>query len=79
MIYLLVNPNGGKLWRMNYRHEGKRNTCRSAPTPAFPCPMAAHGLASTLLHEQGWPSDLIECQLAHAERNEIKAACNHAL
>jgi hypothetical protein len=25
-LYLLVNPNGGKLWRMNYRHEGKQNT-----------------------------------------------------
>lgn len=22
-LYLLVNPNGGKLWRMNYRYEGK--------------------------------------------------------
>ena len=30
------------------------------------------------LHERGWPSDVIECQLAHAERNSIKAAYNHA-
>jgi len=44
-------------------------------------PMTAHGfrgMASTLLHEQGWPSDVIERQLAHAERNKIKAAYNHA-
>ncbi|QSA98717.1 integrase arm-type DNA-binding domain-containing protein [Methylococcus sp. EFPC2] len=44
-------------------------------------PMVTHGfrgMASTLLHEQGWPSDVIERQLAHAERNKIKAAYNHA-
>jgi hypothetical protein len=35
-------------------------------------------MASTLLHEQGWSSDIIERQLAHAERNRIKAAYNHA-
>lgn len=35
-------------------------------------------MASTLLHEQGWPSDVIERQLAHAERNSVKAAYNRA-
>ena len=43
--------------------------------------MTGHGfraMASTVLHEQGWPSDIIERQLAHAERNSIKAAYNHA-
>jgi hypothetical protein len=25
-LYLLVNPNGGKLWRMNYRFEGRQKT-----------------------------------------------------
>jgi integrase len=43
--------------------------------------MTAHGfraMASTLLNEQGWNSDLIELQLAHAERNEIRAAYNRA-
>lgn len=43
--------------------------------------MTAHGfrsMASTLLHEQGWPSHLIERQLAHAERNKVKAAYNYA-
>ncbi len=41
--------------------------------------MSGHGfraMASTVLHEQGWPSDIIERQLAHAERNSIKA-CYH--
>jgi integrase len=37
------------------------------------------GLASTLLHEQGWPYEHIELQLAHAPRNAVSAAYNHAL
>jgi len=43
--------------------------------------MSGHGfraMASTILHEQGWASDVIERQLAHSERNSIKAAYNHA-
>ena len=36
------------------------------------------GMASTLLHENGFKSDVIEAQLAHAERNKVKAAYNHA-
>lgn len=36
------------------------------------------GMASTLLHEYGWPSDVIEPQLSNAERNAVKAAYNHA-
>ena len=44
--------------------------------------LVAHGfraMASTLLHEMGWQSDVIERQLAHAERNAVKGAYNHAL
>ena len=37
------------------------------------------GLASTLLHEQGYNHDHIELQLAHAPRNAVSAAYNHAL
>lgn len=37
------------------------------------------GLASTILHEQGWPHEHIELQLAHHERDEVSAAYNHAL
>jgi integrase len=37
------------------------------------------GLASTLLHEQGFSHDHIELQLAHAPRNAVSAAYNHAL
>lgn len=41
----------------------------------------AHGfraMASTLLNEQGWPSDVIERQLAHAPRNKVRATYNRA-
>jgi integrase len=37
------------------------------------------GLASTVLHEQGWPHEHIELQLAHAPRNAVSASYNHAL
>ena len=37
------------------------------------------GLASTILHEQGYVHEHIELQLAHAPRNAVSAAYNHAL
>jgi integrase len=36
------------------------------------------GLASTVLHEQGFDHAHIELQLAHQERNAVSAAYNHA-
>ena len=36
------------------------------------------GVASTILHEQGYAHHLIELQLAHQERNQVAAAYNHA-
>jgi integrase len=43
--------------------------------------MTAHGfrhMASTLLNERGWNRDAIERQLAHSERDSIRAAYNAA-
>ena len=37
------------------------------------------GIASTILHEQGFNHDHIELQLAHAQRDAVSAAYNHAL
>jgi integrase len=37
------------------------------------------GLASTILHERGFVHEYIELQLAHAPRNAVSAAYNHAL
>ena len=44
--------------------------------------MTGHGFratASTCLNEQGWNPDLIELQLAHAERNKVRAAYNRSI
>jgi integrase len=43
--------------------------------------MTSHGfraMASTRLNELGYPPDVIERQLAHAERNKVRAAYNRA-
>ncbi len=43
--------------------------------------MTGHGfrsMASTILNEQGWSRDAIERQLAHGERNNVRAAYNFA-
>jgi integrase len=43
--------------------------------------MCAHGfraLASTNLNEQGWNRDVIELSLSHSEKNDARAAYNHA-
>lgn len=43
--------------------------------------MTGHGfrsIASTLLNEQGWNRDAIERQLAHGERDDVRAAYNYA-
>ena len=43
--------------------------------------MTAHGfrtIASTHLNELGWSPDVIELQLAHVERNKVRAAYNRA-
>jgi integrase len=43
--------------------------------------LTTHGfrhIASTLLNEQGWPPDAIEKQLAHEDRNKVRAVYNQA-
>ena len=43
--------------------------------------MTGHGfrsMASTLLNEMGWHRDAIERQLAHAEKDGVRAAYNRA-
>ena len=43
--------------------------------------MTGHGfraMASTRLNEMGWKPDVIERQLAHAERNKVRAVYNRA-
>ena len=43
--------------------------------------MTSHGfrsMASTMLHEQGWPHEAIERQLAHSDRDKVSSAYNYA-
>lgn len=43
--------------------------------------MTGHGfrsMASTILHEQGWHSDAVERQLAHGDRDKVRASYNFA-
>jgi len=42
------------------------------------CGHGFRAMASTILHEQRWKSDVIERQLAHVEGNKVKGAYNHA-
>ena len=59
------NTVNGALRRLGYSHDE----------------MTGHGfrsMASTLLNEQGWNRDAIERQLAHAERDGVRAAYNRA-
>jgi integrase len=41
-------------------------------------PMSENTINTASLNEQGWNPDLIELQLAHAERNKVRAAYNRA-
>lgn len=41
-------------------------------------PTATRSVASTILNENGFPPDVIERQLAHCERNQVRSAYNHA-
>ncbi|HMP01716.1 MAG TPA: tyrosine-type recombinase/integrase [Gemmatales bacterium] len=52
------------LYRMGYRHKATGHGFRST--------------ASTILNEHGFRPDVIERQLAHSERNQVRAAYNHA-
>jgi integrase len=52
------------LYRMGYRTRATGHGFRST--------------ASTILNEHGFQPDVIERQLAHTERNSVRAAYNHA-
>lgn len=41
-------------------------------------PHGFRATASTILHEKGFESDIVEIQLSHVERNKVKAAYNFA-
>ncbi len=51
-LYLLVNPNGSKLWRLKYRVGGKRKGSRSAPTRPSPSSRPA---SAAMRRASNWP------------------------
>ncbi len=62
--YMSENTLLGAFWRMGYK--GKAT------------PHGIRATASTILNEHNFRSDVIERQLAHGERNKVRAAYNHA-
>jgi integrase len=45
-LYLLVTPSGGKLWRFDYRHEGKRKTLAMGAYPDTGAALAREKMAT---------------------------------
>ena len=64
--------------RDHTRHEGKTVINTALRSMGYqPETMTGHGfraMAATILSEQGWPSESIERQLAHVDRNQVRAA-----
>ncbi len=82
----LYTLTGGQHWLFpNYR---RPKTCMTATTinralerMGYGGKFSGHGFratASTMLNEMNYRSDLIERQLAHAERNKVRASYNQA-
>ncbi len=78
---------GGSEWlfpgeRSEKSHMSNNTILKGLERMGYKGAMTGHGfrgLASTLLHEQGYAHDHIEIQLAHTQRNAVSAAYNHAL
>lgn len=62
-------------------HMSENTFLRAIKIMGYDGKTTGHGFrstASTILNENGFRSDVIERQLAHCERNQIRAAYNHA-
>ena len=63
------------------KHMGKSTLNKAFDRMGYGGRFTPHGLrvtASTILNEQGYRPDVIERQLAHSERNRVRAAYNRA-
>lgn len=75
-------------WQYVFPNQHKPSGCMSENTMLYALyrmgyhsKATGHGFrstASTILNEHGFSPDVIERQLAHAERNQVRAAYNHA-
>ena len=79
-----VTGNGAYLFpnRNNLRRPVSRGVLwKAVVSMGYLGRFSPHGIratGSTILNEMGFRADLIEKQLAHAERNKVRAAYNHA-
>ncbi len=87
LLFSLRDLTGGQDWvfpgeRSNCKPMSNNTVLKGLERMGYKGRMTGHGfrgLASTILHEQGYPHEHIELQLAHAPRNAVSAAYNHAL
>lgn len=59
-MYLLVNPNGAKYWRLRYRYLGKENTLALGvyPAPSLSEARVKHDAARKLIAGGSAPSEV---------------------
>jgi integrase len=86
-VLVELQPLTGQ-WRHVFQNQHKPSGCMSENTMlyglyrmGYHSKATGHGFrstASTILNEHGFPPDVIERQLAHSERNSVRAAYNHA-
>lgn len=82
----LATINGGRDWlfpntRNPQTYMTGTTTNRALEYLGYGGRFSSHGFrstASTILNEMGYSSDVIERQLAHKERNQVRASYNHA-
>ena len=87
LLTALKDITGWSAYLFHHRHDPKKTMSNTTTLQTLKCmgyqgKMTGHvfrGIASTTLHEQGYTHEHIELQLAHAPRNAVSAAYNHAL
>ena len=87
LLITLKDITGWSAYLFPHRHDPKKTMSNNTILQAlkrmgYQGKMTGHGfrgIASTALHEQAYTHEHIELQLAHAPRNAVSAAYNHAL
>lgn len=87
LLTTLKEQTGWSKFLFPHQHDPKKTMSNNTILQAlkrmgYQGKMTGHGfrgIASTALHEQGYTHEHIELQLAHAPRNAVSAAYNHAL
>ena len=87
LLATLKEQTGWSKFLFPHQHDRKKTMSNNTILQAlkrmgYQGKMTGHGfrgIASTVLHEQGYKHENIELQLAHVPRNAVSAAYNHAL